>query len=1042
MEPTQTQLENKLKDLGIRLASPPSAVAKLLRLLDQIEIYLSRVDQTPSTSMSDALNPIMNSLVTDELLKHPEPNVKVFVAACIHEIIRITAPDAPYSDSLMKDIFAVIVDVFGTLDDISGPSYSKKVIILETVARVRSCVIMLDLECYDLILQMFKHFLQSIRPDHSINVFSSMETIMSLLLEDTESISEELLLCLLSNVHKSKKDAMPVACRLAETVISNCAMKLKPYLLAAIKLTGFCLGDYVDNVASICQECSVAPEQNEVLESKLPERTDRNELHQESKKPDKSQSSLQDFGAFADKARKVLSNGLAPLGNENLIVEPVSLEFKPEDSSNNEQCRNNIALKTEDVNFGSIYEKSGNELDSKHVEAKSSSVQLPDASDSSRVEHDKEAFFPTTRRVGRKRKSKSLKSDMALETEVLLEPEREVGLQPFEGLVGDNKFVISASASDNLPGSGRKQNNKSVKSDGPSDIVPKTTGILEPEREVEVLPIEGQVGDNSTCVISAAESKDLPASRLSKRRKSTKSHFSAKKSRRHKTALSSGKKEMHENTPMEKEGSTAIVSDHCAITNFEKKLSLDSAKKSLEDGANADVSTPVVRGGIFLKEEQKENVKNVTEGISFRKQWKYCIKPPKFKDAAEENISAEPCLKEMIVSSKASREADNDENHLETFGDASWTKKPRRKISGWKIPTGRKIEVWWPDDQMFYKGVIELFDPVTKKHKVVYEDGEVEFLLLGNERWNYIDSENLETRHEDDNVILESSLQVPKKPKDGSGKFKATPESGKSDAKSKGMPIQQWDDKKPAVKLRVGSKRETPKAASSSNQKIEGTYGGDRTKIDVSPQVNNSNEPPEDETSNKVKSDEKSCGANNLPSVSAGKTAIRSRRRLPKGEKNPPTVTGTSETKEDASRDDGVVKNDTLTTTKLEGKSGGEPEERLGGRARRKSALKSTGKPVRRTSSIGTQTDPAAFEEYNTPSVTQEKHEGDDVLKLSSRSAETGKKKETPTASTDGLIDVKNSATGGTKVDDDSVLTPSTAGSRSVAKPNKRRRRK
>ncbi|KAK8965598.1 hypothetical protein KSP40_PGU021415 [Platanthera guangdongensis] len=64
----------------------------------------------------------------------------------------------------MKDIFTVIVDVFGKLDDISGGlSYSKKISILETVAKVRSCVVMLDLECDDLILQMFKHFLKSIR---------------------------------------------------------------------------------------------------------------------------------------------------------------------------------------------------------------------------------------------------------------------------------------------------------------------------------------------------------------------------------------------------------------------------------------------------------------------------------------------------------------------------------------------------------------------------------------------------------------------------------------------------------------------------------------------------------------------------------------------------------------------------------------------------------------------------------------------------------------------------------------------------------------
>ncbi|KAK8928273.1 hypothetical protein KSP39_PZI017749 [Platanthera zijinensis] len=46
-----------------------------------------------------------------------------------------------------------------------------------------------------------------------------------------------------------------------------------------------------------------------------------------------------------------------------------------------------------------------------------------------------------------------------------------------------------------------------------------------------------------------------------------------------------------------------------------------------------------------LKEEQKEPVKYVTEGIIFRKQWMSNIKQSTFKDVVRGNISAETCLK-------------------------------------------------------------------------------------------------------------------------------------------------------------------------------------------------------------------------------------------------------------------------------------------------------------------------------------------------------------------------------------------------------------
>lgn len=60
-------------------------------------------------------------------------------------------------------VFKRIVEAFEKLDDMSSSLYLKRVSILETVAKVRSCVVMLDLECDDLILHMFRHFLNSIR---------------------------------------------------------------------------------------------------------------------------------------------------------------------------------------------------------------------------------------------------------------------------------------------------------------------------------------------------------------------------------------------------------------------------------------------------------------------------------------------------------------------------------------------------------------------------------------------------------------------------------------------------------------------------------------------------------------------------------------------------------------------------------------------------------------------------------------------------------------------------------------------------------------
>ena len=151
----QTALEDQLKDAGNKLLNPPFSIDELLTLLDRVENLLANVQQAPSKSMRRALFPSVKALVADQLFRHANVDVKVAVASCISEITRISAPDAPYADDQMKEAFKLIVSLLDNLSDKSSWSYRKMTSILETVAKVRSCVVMLDLECDTLILEMF-----------------------------------------------------------------------------------------------------------------------------------------------------------------------------------------------------------------------------------------------------------------------------------------------------------------------------------------------------------------------------------------------------------------------------------------------------------------------------------------------------------------------------------------------------------------------------------------------------------------------------------------------------------------------------------------------------------------------------------------------------------------------------------------------------------------------------------------------------------------------------------------------------------------------
>ena len=133
--------------------------------------------------MRDALLPSVKALITDKLLRHAKMDVKVSVISSIIEITRITAPNAPYKDEQMKEIFKFIMAAFENMPHVSTRSYKKVVSILDTIAKVKLCLVMLDLKCDALVVEMFQSFLKIIRSNYPPAVLSAMETIMNLVID-------------------------------------------------------------------------------------------------------------------------------------------------------------------------------------------------------------------------------------------------------------------------------------------------------------------------------------------------------------------------------------------------------------------------------------------------------------------------------------------------------------------------------------------------------------------------------------------------------------------------------------------------------------------------------------------------------------------------------------------------------------------------------------------------------------------------------------------------------------------------------------------
>ncbi|XP_073147555.1 sister chromatid cohesion protein PDS5 homolog C-like [Henckelia pumila] len=252
----QKQFAEDIRVLGNKLLALPSAIDEQLALLMKAEIILLQIWQDPQEYMRLALLPLLKALVSNKLLRHTDENVQVAVASCFIEFTRITAPKFACCEFYMKEFFKLCVNALKHLPSGSGTKYLRALNILETLATVRSCLILLDMECHELIVEMFQLFFNTIRPNHPTDIFKYMETTMTLVIQESDEISSELLKPLLDSVKMDNKNISQISWDLGNTVFKNCSTKLQPFLREMVKSLNLDVTDYAEIVASICKDPS------------------------------------------------------------------------------------------------------------------------------------------------------------------------------------------------------------------------------------------------------------------------------------------------------------------------------------------------------------------------------------------------------------------------------------------------------------------------------------------------------------------------------------------------------------------------------------------------------------------------------------------------------------------------------------------------------------------------------------------------------------------------------------------------------------------
>lgn len=127
---------------------------ELLTRLQRIADTLSGVDQTDASL--DTYRQLASDLANKKLLSNKNKGIQAYACCALADILRIYAPDAPFSPETLTSVFKAFINQISQLWNEDNPYYPQQCHILKRIVEVRSVILVADLpDCESLVINMF-----------------------------------------------------------------------------------------------------------------------------------------------------------------------------------------------------------------------------------------------------------------------------------------------------------------------------------------------------------------------------------------------------------------------------------------------------------------------------------------------------------------------------------------------------------------------------------------------------------------------------------------------------------------------------------------------------------------------------------------------------------------------------------------------------------------------------------------------------------------------------------------------------------------------
>ncbi|BGP42871.1 Sister chromatid cohesion protein pds5 [Rhodotorula kratochvilovae] len=206
-----------------------SSTSELVKRLKHAHDQLRDFDQDLVDTSS--LDQLAAQLRQPNLLLHKDKGVKAYAACCLVDVLRLYAPEAPYTPAQLKDIFDFLIRQFRFVGAPNDPHQAEYFFVVDSLASVKSIVLICDLDAADdLIERVFRESFDTISTTSPKNVELALCDILLALLEEVPNVPTSVTDILTAQFLPRAVKQRPAAHRLATEVCRGASDKLQRYV--------------------------------------------------------------------------------------------------------------------------------------------------------------------------------------------------------------------------------------------------------------------------------------------------------------------------------------------------------------------------------------------------------------------------------------------------------------------------------------------------------------------------------------------------------------------------------------------------------------------------------------------------------------------------------------------------------------------------------------------------------------------------------------------------------------------------------------------